>query len=181
MWLWWCLHFAWTEAQAEVVDRVVAVVDGEPILASDLRLIEALRSVDPSPVPFWSARREPLELAIDVVLIRHLAADVALYTPSREAVTERILALRQAFEQEDSAGSSAAERWQRFLEVHGLEEAGQLEAVARRRLVVERFLLRNVQASPQDPAAWLTECQRLLEQLHRRPLKIRQVPAEPAP
>ena len=63
-------------ARAETVDRVVAVVDGEPILASDLALDEALRDIDPSPIPFWRASADPLETAIEVVLIRHLASDV---------------------------------------------------------------------------------------------------------
>jgi hypothetical protein len=160
--LWWCF------AHAEVVDRVVAVVDGEPILASDLRLDESLRQIDPSPVPFWGASTDPLDTAVSVVLIRHLAAGVALYAPAHEAVTERVAALRAAFGNHDL--------WQQFLTVHGLDDQDKIEAVVRRRLVVERYLLRNVQASPENTDAWLAETSAMLEQLRRRPLRIREVP-----
>jgi hypothetical protein len=168
MWLlWWCF------AHAEIVDRVVAVVDGEPILASDLHLDESLREIDPSPVPFWRASADPLDTAVSVVLIRHLAADVALYAPAREAVSERVAALRGAFASHDL--------WQQFLTVHGLDEQDKIEAVVRRRLVVERYLLRNVQASPDNADAWLAETSAMLEQLRRRPLRIREVPLRGAP
>ena len=159
-------------ARAETVDRVVAVVDGEPILASDLALDEALRDIDPSPIPFWRASADPLETAIEVVLIRHLASDVALYVPSKELVNDRIFALRESFE------SRAA--WERFLEIHGLGDPVGLEAVVRRRVTVERYLLRNVQASPSNASSWLAECRVLLDQKQRRPMKIRRI-AEGSP
>ncbi|MEQ1504960.1 MAG: hypothetical protein ABMB14_22195 [Myxococcota bacterium] len=162
-------------ARAEVVDRVIAVIGGQPLLASDLRLDAALAPIDPSPVPFWTAHLTALQpdgadpaeqLSIDAVVVRVAAADVALYQPTREAVTERVEALRVAI--------GGGDAWDSFLVVNGLDD-GRVESAIRRRMVVERFLLRNLQANPADVPAWTAECGALLDQLRPR-IRIRRIP-----
>lgn len=164
MWWWLLLELA----RAEVVDRVVAVVEGLPVLASEVRLEEAMAAVDPSPVPFWTSSSDFQRTSIDAVVLRYMAADVALYQPNREALTERLDALREAFG--DHAG------WTAFLEAHGLDES-RVEVLVRRRMIVERYLLRNVQSSPEDKGSWLAESDELIEGLRPR-VRIRVVPGQ---
>ena len=163
-------------AWAEVVDRVVVVVDETPVLQSEVRLEELLERVDASPVPFWTGvGAAPIDRLVDATIIRAVASDVALYQPTREQVAARLDAVRAAFL---DAGD-----WVAFLTANGLDEA-RLSAILRRRMVVEKFLLRTLQASPQDREAWLAQCEALLAQL-RPPVgrvRIRYVtPEEIAP
>lgn len=168
--MWWLLALGL--ASAEVVDRVVAVVEGLPVLASEVRLEEAIAPIDPSPVPFWTSSSDFQRTSIDAVVLRYVAADVALYQPSRDALAERVRALREAFA--DQAG------WSVFLAAHGLDES-RIEVIVRRRMIVERFLLRNVQTDPADKGSWLAESAELIAQLRPR-VRIRLVaPREVAP
>ena len=91
----------------------------------------------------------------------------ALYQPTREAVAARVEALHATFS--DAGG------WSAFLVQNGLDEA-RLSASLKRRMVVEKFLLRTLQASPADREAWLAQCAALLEQLRPR-VRIRAVSA----
>jgi hypothetical protein len=167
--MWWVLLLGL--ARAEVVDRVVAVVEGLPVLVSEIGLEAAITAIDPSQIPFWAAA-DPERTAIDGVIVRYVAADVALYQPSRDAVAERVDALRNTFPDPAS--------WGLFLAAHGLDEA-RIEVVVRRRMIVERFLLRNVQSNPAERDAWLAECEDLVARL-RPQIRLRMIPArEPAP
>ncbi|MEZ4236510.1 MAG: hypothetical protein R3F59_10195 [Myxococcota bacterium] len=182
---WWWLAAAtlcWgAPARAEVVDRLVAVVGAEPLLASQVAVDRALAPIDPAPVPFWTLAPAPgaagvdadTQRAIDAVVLRQTAADVALYQPTREQVVARIEALRATFGDDDRA----QDRWEGFLAARGLDEA-RLDSVMRRRMVTERFLLRNLVAAPTDPA-WPDACREAVAALRER-MRIRIVP-EPAP
>lgn len=166
MWLFWILAVA----RAEVLDRVVAVVEGQPVLASDVAIGVELAQLDPSsklPAPegdltLW---------AIDTVAIRVLAESVKLYAPTDRDVLERIDAVRATF--------ADREAWARFLARHGLDEE-RIVPMMRRQLVVERFLLRNIQADPADRAAWDAEVEGLLAVLRER-VRSRVVPASRPP
>jgi len=145
-------------ARAEVLDRVVAVVEGQPVLASEVAIGVDLAELDPSsrlPPP----KGDVTLWAIDTVVVRALAESVKLYTPSAREVQERIDGLRSTFADRES--------WTRFLARHGLDEA-RLEPMMRRQLVVERFLLRNIQADPNDREAWNAEAEALLAVLRER-------------
>jgi len=149
------LFLLFTTARAEVIDRVVAVVNGQPVLASDVAIGVELAQLDPSsrlPPPDGDVTR----WTIDTVVVRTLAESVKLYDPSAREVHERVDGLRSAFPDRES--------WARFLARHGLDEAG-LEPMMRRQLVVERFLLRNIQADPNDRDAWNREAVALLAAL----------------
>jgi hypothetical protein len=157
-------------AHAETVDRVVAVVETELVLLSDLRLDAALSPVDAGALPFWrEARPLPEDKLIDAAMLRVLAGDLALYQPQDEAVRERLRGVRAAFE--------APSAWPAFLEAHGLTEEALAE-VLRRRMVVERVLQRNLTANPADPVAWWAELEDFLGGVRAR-TRVRRVEEQP--
>ena len=160
-------------AEASVVDRVVAVVDTQVVLASDIELGSELSRIDPSPVPYWT--RGPAvggaeQRQIDAAILRAAAGDVALYEPEQDAIRARMEALRGRFE-------SRAD-WTAFLARWGLDES-TMAGVLKRRMVVEAYLQRNLQSSPSAAPTWNAECTALLEELRPR-VRVRRVPA-PAP
>lgn len=157
------LLFLISEGRAEVLDRVVAVVEGQPVLSSDVAIAAELARLDPNtrlPPP----NGDVTMWAIDMVVVRSLAESVKLYSPSAREVQERIDGLRSTFPDRGS--------WTRFLARHGLNEP-RLEPMMRRQLVVERFLLRNIQADPDDRVAWNAEAESLLAALRNsKPSRI---------
>jgi hypothetical protein len=187
MWMWLTtatVAMLGAPARAEVVDRLVAVVAAAPLLASQVQLDRDLAAVDPAPVPFWrmspSAPAEggpvfdpDVQRSIDAVVLRETASDVALYQPTREQLNARIVALRDAFGTDDDGRN----RWEGLLAARGLD-VQRLENVVRRRMVVERFLLRNLLASPDDTAAWTSECRAMVGALRAR-ARIRAVEGLP--
>jgi hypothetical protein len=163
--LWWLLTVA---AHAEVVDRVVAVVGDRPLLASEIAIQADIARIDPSsrlpPPP-----ADPTGWAIDAARIRAVAEDVNLYDPADDEVRERIDGLRDTFADRGA--------WTTFLTRRGLDET-RLEPMVRRQLVVERYLLRNVQADPSDPDAWAAAVEQFLAPLRER-VPVRLVPPSP--
>jgi hypothetical protein len=161
----WSMLQAWEPdaaaqyAEPTVVERVVAVVEGEPILASQVRLDEELAALDPTPLPGWTeVEPDPLQRVISATILRAMAADVALYQPTREQIDARRDALRAAFPDPRA--------WDAFLARHGRDEEG-ITTVLRRRMVVEKLLLRNLVTPPDSRERWIAECRALLAQ--RRP------------
>ena len=153
-------------AQAEVVDRVVAVVGGQLVVASDIALEEVLVTIDASPSPFWD--RMPVEeRLIDAAVIRHLAGELPLYQPHSEEVRARLEGARAHF-----AGRAA---WMDFLASWGLDEGG-LRQLLRRRMVVERYLARSIPVDTGDRDAWQESCDVLLSSVRPR-TEIRRIPA----
>jgi hypothetical protein len=160
---WWLVPVA---AHAEVVDRVVAVVGDRPLLASEIAIQAELARRDPSsrlpPPP-----DDPTAWAIDNARIRGVAEHVDLYDPSAEEVRTRIDGLSDTFPDRGA--------WTAFLTRLGLDEP-RLEQMVRRQLVVERYLLRNLQADPGDPEAWAAAVESFLGPLRDR-VQVRLVPA----
>lgn len=153
-------------AHAVVFDRVVAQVQQQLVLASEVALETELAAHDPLALPFWASGRSPIDRLVQATVIRVAAGDVGLYQPDEDEVAQRLEAVRSTF---PSRGA-----WEVFLATHGLDEDG-LGRVLRRRLVTERFLRRNVQASLDAPAAWLAETEAMVQQLESR-VRIRHVP-----
>lgn len=165
----WRLLFAL--AHAELVDRVVVVVGDTPVLQSEVELEAVLEALDRSPLPYWtSLGAGPTERLVDAVIVRLVAGDVKLYEPAPDAVAARLEAIRATF--------AGADAWASFLAARGLDEA-RLAAILRRRMVVEKYLLRTLQASPDDRDAWTAQCAAHLAQLRPR-VRIREVPAPDA-
>jgi len=156
-------------ARAQVVDRLAAVVGGETVVTtSDVELEASLALLDRSELPFWR-HGDPEERLVDAALLRFAAADVALYQPPPDAVRARVTAIRESFA--NGADRDAwAVRW-------GLDDAA-LAVVVRRRMVVDRYLLRNLTTSPADEEAWLAEAHRMVSQLESR-IQVRRIPAAP--
>jgi len=153
--------------QASVVDRVVAVVADQVVLATDLSLGADLAPIDPSPLPFWRSGVDE-EREIDAAILRVAAGDISLYQPSPDAVRLRLERLRARF-------ADRAE-WTRFLNRWGLEESTML-AVLSRRMVVESYLRRNIQADPANIDAWRAEYKALMTELRPR-IRVRRVPLD---
>lgn len=131
-----------------VIDRVVASVGDRVITRSDVALERVLRTRDPSPVAAIQARRDdPLEALVDLALARGQAGDIAVYEPSAVDVRERVAAVR--------GGWPDPREWVAFLERVGHTEE-QLAGALYSRMVVERFVLRNITAPARgradDPA-----------------------------
>lgn len=160
-------------ARAEIVDRVIAVVgtEGEQVVtASDVALEGALAPLDRGPTPFWvGVHDDASERLIEAAVVRAAAADVALYQPSPDEVTARV----QAFL--ERVGDAAAR--QAFQARWGLDDAGLAVAI-RRRMVVERYLTRNLPTPPTDAEAWLAEVHDALEALALR-VPVRRIEPQP--
>ena len=154
-------------ASPAVVDRVVTVVDEEIVLDSDLRLELELAALDEPPLPFWRPSNGTVGQRLeDAAILRLLAAGVALYDPSPSEVQARIDLLRAR------AGGEAA--WAELQRRWGLDDRA-MRALVRRRMVVERYLVRNLTEDPARTEEWLAAANSLLEELRPR-YRIRHVP-----
>jgi hypothetical protein len=151
-------------AQAEVVDRVAAVVADELILASDVSLEADLGRLDPSP---WTARQpDPLARLVDGAILRALGGDVRLYQPSAREVDDRVDAFRRRL------GDRA---WSLLLTRHGIG-ADVVANALRRHLIRERYLRRNLTIPPEDPN-WAARVSATVD-LAREGLRVRIVAEE---
>ncbi len=145
------------------LDRAVAVVGEQVVTASDVQLAWVLAGHDPGTLAVLAAP-DSADAAerwwVQQVMIRQLAADVAVYQPGAAEVRTRVQTLR------DALGDDPA--WSALQVRLGLDRAG-LEAWVRNRLVVERFVLRNIGAlgrrgevgdvDPDRYADWLARIQ----------------------
>ena len=152
LWLWLLLC-----AHAEVVDRIVAVVGDELVLASEIALEDAISRADTPEIPFWShEHKTPFERLTEAALIRHTAGDVAIYTPTTDEVQARIEVIRRHFKDRGS--------WTLFLERWMLDEPS-LRTIVKRRMIVERYLSRNISEKPTDKQNWLSACETTINAL----------------
>jgi hypothetical protein len=153
-------------ARAEVVDRVMYVVEDQLVLQSDVLLNAAINPLEASPSPFWSRPgADPAEQMVDAAILRHLAGNVALYQPGDDEVRTRTEAIRSRFLDRAS--------WQYFLEGWGLDERS-FRSVIRRRIVVERYLTRNLRADPANPEEWWAATDALFREVRPR-VRVRRV------
>ncbi len=172
----WAIGWLALAAQAQVndepqvADRLVAVVGGSTVVTSfDIALEQAIAQRDRSVLPFWD-HADVAEVLIDAALLRIASADVVLYEPSPEDIRARADAFRSTF-------ATPAE-WTDFSTRWGLDDA-TLGVLARRRLVVERFLQRNLKSAPADREAWLAETHALVAALESRIPVRRITPSSP--
>jgi hypothetical protein len=87
-----------TVAKADVIDRVVAVVDGHLITASDVRTVTALGLLDPSsPASAVEPGRDPVvEHLIDRILVLGEVERYAPAPPADQAIAARLATIAQA-------------------------------------------------------------------------------------
>ena len=101
-------------------------------------------------------------------MLRAAASDVALYQPTTAEVQARLEGLRAVFADRPA--------WVAFLDRHGLDEL-TLQEELHRRMIVERFLLRNVSTAPSERGPWLQAVEALIQALQPR-FRIRSIPLE---
>lgn len=160
------LALATEPAAADVVDRVVVVVDEEIVLASEVRLEAVLTGLDEPELPFWTLDNGTSDERMEqAALVRALATGVDLYDPTQEEIDRRVAILRSRF--------GADEAWEAFQQLWGLDDRG-LGRIVRRRLLVERYLARNLAEDPSNTSEWLTACRALLDEVRPR-FRIRHI------
>jgi hypothetical protein len=160
-WLWLVLA-----AHAEMVDRIVAVVGEELVLASEIAIEEAIAKADTPAIPFWRPQhKNSFERLTDAALVRHTAGDISIYNPSADEVQGRIEVIRRHFKNRGS--------WTLFLERWMLDDAA-LRVLVRRRMIVERYLLRNISVKVEKEEAWLRACNHAIDGL-RSAVRVRLV------
>ena len=150
------------QQQTVVADRIVAVVGDRLVLASDVSLEAALAPFEPTPVArLMNAAKDPQQAAIDRAIVRGLAGNAAIYVPTDDEILTRQRQLRAAFPDDAT--------WARFRQTHGLQ-AERLQSHLYSRLVVDRYILRNVKADdlPAAYSDWIKP--------HRARTSIRMVP-----
>lgn len=153
-------------ARAGVVDRVVLVVDEDIVLESDLRIEAMLTGLDDSPSPFWTLQNGTAAQRLeDAAVVRALAEGVSLYEPTPFEVAARVDGLRGRLGQESA--------WQAFLTLSGLDDEA-IVRLMRRRMIVERYLARNLPEDPLDTRVWLDACHALLDQVRAR-FRVRRI------
>jgi hypothetical protein len=149
--MWW---FVAAALGAEIVERVVAVVDGSPVLEGDVQFERALDELDVAAPPWWSQREpDPLVRVVESLVVRARAERVPLYQPDRRLVIARYEAMRGAY------GSAAA--WSDLLARLGRQDDEVLLAL-RRRLIVEAWLRQQVDARV-SAEGWLPRADALLD------------------
>lgn len=133
-------------AHAETVDGVMYVVGTRIVTRSDVALEDALAPFDRSPVPtLVDPARPTADRLVDIAVLRERAGDTDIYAPSAADVRARLERVRA------SVGAAA---WSGFLRAWGLDEE-RLQGLLYSRMVVERYVLRNLGASAgADPAAF---------------------------
>lgn len=164
MWLLCCAL-----ASAAVVDRVIAIVGDDPVLASEVALEIELAEVDPGPTPLWTSGRPPERIAVEAALMRGVAGEVDVYAPDAAAVAARARAIQDAL----GAG------WDAFLTRHGVD-AARVELEVRRRMTVERFLQRAISTDPLERELWLSSYDTLVDRLRGR-VRVRVIPPQEGP
>jgi len=163
--------FSVGSAHANVVDRIVAVVEKDLVMQSDVRFEEIVSGIDDSGHPFWDQQRStPTQRLIDAAVIRKLAGTVSLYAPPPEEVIDRLARIRARF------GADAG--WQNFLQFWGLNDVN-FARLLRRRMIVERYLNRNMQPNSSENGNWDAEFNALMQQVRGR-FRIRMIPKRSA-
>lgn len=150
-------------AWADVVDRVVAAVDDTPVTASEVALEVEVDALWPFQHPCAARDAPPLDRTIDRVVLRAMAGDTAIYQPAEDRVAAGLERLRAAFPDRE-----ALVAWETR---NGLDDA-ELVLIVKRRLVVERWLERNVRGDAPD------RCAAVLRDARARHL-VRVVPDSP--
>ena len=165
------------QAQTPIVlDRVVAVVNRQAILASDID--EEIRASVLDPVRTGQAeltRQRALELLISRTLIQQQIRHEDLLTtePTKEEVNTRVAELRKMLPECVHQNCESDSGWKAFLLAHHLTEE-RVEAYSRYRLEILAFIEQRfrsgIHISPQD-----------IENYYRNTLLPQYKPGEPIP
>lgn len=130
------LLLAGAVSRSEVIDRIVATVNNEPILQSDWDVALRFEAfVDQRPLDLGAAAaRGVLERLIDQELLRQQIRTFRLQPISSEEVQQRVREIRQR-----TPGAATDAGWQAALDRYGLNEA-ELSARVADQLEITRFV-----------------------------------------
>jgi hypothetical protein len=124
------------EHEPVLVDRIVAVVGNRLVLASDVAIENEMAARNVYTLQALAERRKDAgRWLVDMAIVRALAGDVRVYEPTRQDVSDALERFVATFE--DAAS------YRRFLEQFGLTQE-RLQSLLTTRLVVERYIQRNV-------------------------------------
>lgn len=155
----------WAQAPSApaVLDRVVAVVNNQAILSSDLDDEVRLAVLDPSGGGLASiTRKQALDQLISRALIRQQIRqeDEQAATPSQDLVEARLGEIRREVPACIRQNCVTDAGWQAFLTAHGLT-ARRVEVYMRRRLeilgFIERRFRQGINISPQEIETYYKE------------------------
>jgi hypothetical protein len=128
-------------ANAVVLDRVVAVVNNQAILASDVDDEVRLAVLDPGGAGVVLTPQRALEQLISRALIQQQIRqeDAQAAQPSQAEVDARLLEIRKQVPACVHLNCASEEGWKAFLAAHGLTSE-RVESYVRYRLVILRFI-----------------------------------------
>jgi hypothetical protein len=148
-----------------LVDRIIAVVGDRLVLQSEVELEREIASRSVYLIAALSSERtNAREWLVDMAIIRGLAGDVKVYQPASGDVVAAVERLKASYT--DPADLA------RFYERFGIDE-GRLDNLVYNRLVVERYIQRNIALGVTDEElashyrSWITE--------RRQTVAIRQI------
>ncbi len=138
-----CLAPRLAKSQTPVVlDRVVAVVNQQAILASDIDEEIRLSVLDPART---GQRELTRQRALDLLISRSLIqqqirrGDIQAVEPTQDEINARVAELRKVLPECVHRGCATEEGWKAFLAAHDLTER-RVEAYFRNRLEILRFI-----------------------------------------
>jgi hypothetical protein len=156
-------------ALAGVVDRIVVVIDTDLVMESDVRFEEVFAGLDNAGYPFWNRERStPVHRLIDATMLANIAGDVDLYTPSAKDLADRLGRIRSPF--------GTDEAWQAYLGYWGFTESRFIRLITQR-MIVERYLTRNLQTAAMSLEEWTIDYEALMSQVRAR-FRVRHVPKQ---
>jgi peptidyl-prolyl cis-trans isomerase SurA len=133
--------------QTVVLDRVVAVVNNQAILASDIDQEIQLSVLDPGGVGLGAlTRQRALEQLISRALIQQQIheEDVQAADPPQSEIAARLMEIRKELPVCIRQNCSSDAGWKAFLAAHGLTEE-RVESYLRYRLQIRRFIEQRFQ------------------------------------
>ena len=126
----WLSCVAWVvfaaPLRAETIDRIVATVNGRPVMQSELAeqlRFEQFLAAKPAQMVPASEQRAVLQRLVDQILLEEQMDSVKFIHPSADQVNQRMQGVRHQFARDDGS-------WQQLLSRYGLTEADVSEHIA---------------------------------------------------
>ena len=132
-------------ANAEGIDKVVAIVGNDIILQSEVEIERLLNPFDNTASAIWIHHEfGPLERLVMSAQLRTSAGSIALYQPTDSSVRARVTSIRTTM------GDS---QYEEFCRVTGLDNM-VLTTIIKRRMVAEKFAARNINSDTANLEQW---------------------------
>ena len=156
-------------SQAATIDSVRSVVNNENIIASEIAIEDVIHKTDNATEMVWRHNENgPHARLIMSALLRTKAETLDLYEPTQEVLFARAERIRT-----DMGDSN----YRMFLDRHGLSNPENLLSILRKRIIVERFVARNISVPTTNIDQWHHELELLLIDL-RASVHVRKIATE---